>query len=152
FNTYNNFAWNYLGMSGVYPQNMELKNLKWETVVQSNLGFNLMLFEGKIDLDVDFYKKRTNDMFFEGLDISSISGFNKVDMNVGTMDNQGWEISLFTTPYDRGDLRVTFNLNLARNENIIREISEYYPRTAGNLSKNGEYLITIQENNPFGSF
>lgn len=152
FNIYNNFAWNYLGMSGVYPQNMELKNLKWETVEQSNIGLNLQLFRGRIGLDVDFYKKRTNDMFFEGLNISSISGFSRLDMNVGTMDNQGWEVSLFTTPYKRDDLTVNFNLNLARNENIIREISEYYPRSAGNLSRNGEYLITIQENNPFGSF
>lgn len=152
FNTYNNFDWNYLGMSGVYPQNLELKNLKWETVEQSNIGFNLLLLQGRINLDIDFYKKRTNDMFFEGLNISSISGFDKVDMNVGTMDNQGWEVSLFTTPYKTEDLTVNFALNLARNENIIREISEYYPRSAGNLSQNGSYLITIQENNPFGSF
>ncbi|MCC9165813.1 SusC/RagA family TonB-linked outer membrane protein [Pontibacter harenae] len=152
FNIYNNFDWNYLGMSGVYPANMELKNLKWETVVQQNVGFNLQMFQYRLGVDVDFYKKRTKDMFYRGLDISSVSGFSNVDMNVGVMDNQGWEIAFNTTPYQANDLTINFALNLAKNNNIIREISDLYPRTSGDLLRNGSYLITIQENNPFGSF
>ncbi|MCJ8165936.1 TonB-dependent receptor [Pontibacter sp. E15-1] len=152
FNIYNNYDWNYLGMSGVYPANMELKNLQWETVVQQNVGFNVQLFQQRVGMDVDFYKKRTKDMFYQGLDISSVSGFNEVDMNVGIMDNQGWELAFNTTPYRSKDLTVNFGFNFAQNNNIIREISDLYPRTGGDLLRNGSYLITIQENNPFGSF
>lgn len=152
FNTYQNFDWNYLGQSGIYPTNMELRNLKWETVIQSNLGFNLILFKNRVNLDIDLYQKRTKDLFYRGLKIPSSSGFTSVDMNVGVMDNQGWEIGLFTTPYRTEDVRIDFNVNIARNVNIIREISEYYPRESGNLTANGQYLVTVQEDNPFGSF
>ncbi len=153
FNNYSNFGWNYLGMSGVFPSTMELKNLKWETVVQSNLGLHLQLFDRRIGMDFDLYKRRTNDLFFRNLPISTVSGYSRVaTMNVGVMDNQGWEFSMWTIPYQRDNLKVEFSFNLAQNENVIREISDLYPREAGNLAQNGQYLITIQENNPFGSF
>jgi hypothetical protein len=48
--------------------------------------------------------------------------------------------------------QVDFNFNIARNENIIREISEFYPRDKGNIEANGQYKTFMQINNPFGSF
>lgn len=152
YNRYQNFDWNYLGRPAVYPSTMELSSLRWETVTQENLGFNLILFDDRVNIDVDFYRKRTDDLFFEGLRLPSTSGFSSVDANVGVMDNQGWELSVFTTPVRKGDFRLDFNFNIARNENVIRSISEYYPRETGRLTNNGEYLVTIQENNPIGSF
>jgi TonB-linked SusC/RagA family outer membrane protein len=152
FAQYGNFGWNYLGLSGLYPLDMELKNLKWETVIQSNFGANLSLFDGRLELDAEVYKKKTKDMFYPGLQISSVSGFDNVDMNVGIMDNDGWELTLNTTPYKTKDLTVRFDFNVARNINVIREISEFYPRERGNINANGQYKIFMQENNPFGSF
>jgi len=73
-------------------------------------------------------------------------------MNVGTLDNQGWEIALFTTPYKSKDISVDFNFNLSANENVIREISELYPSSKGEVTKLGDYLRLLQVNNPFGSF
>jgi len=152
FAQYGNFDYNYLGVSGIYPLDMELKNLKWETVIQSNFGANLSLYDGRVEIDAEIYQKRTKDMFYPELQISSVSGFNNVDMNVGIMDNNGWEITLNTTPYRTQDLTFRFDFNMARNINVIREISEFYPRARGNINANGQYKIFIQENNPFGSF
>jgi TonB-linked SusC/RagA family outer membrane protein len=152
FAQYGNFDWNYLGLSGLYPLDMELKNLKWETVVQSNFGANLSLFDGRVEVDAEVYKKKTKDMFYPGLQIASVSGFDNVDMNVGIMDNDGWELTLGTTPYKTKDLTVRFDFNLSRNINVIREISEFYPRERGNINANGQYKVFMQENNPFGSF
>lgn len=152
FNVYGNFNSDYLGMNGVYPQNVELSNLKWETLTGKNLGFNLQLFKRKVTLDVDFYRNTTNDMIFPNLDLTTVSGYSKIDQNVGTMDNQGWEVGLFTTPYKSGKWKVEFNFNIASNENMIREISEYFPNESGNTDKNGEYKRFLQKDNPFGSF
>ncbi len=152
YSIYGNFDWSYLGQAGVYPSNLELKKLKWETIIGQNLGLNLIMFKNRINLDVDVYKNRTKDLFFNGLQISSFTGFNSVDMNVGTLDNQGWEIGLNTTPYKKGDWRIDFNFNIAHNENIIREISEFYPTEKGNITANGQYKTFMQVNNPFGSF
>jgi TonB-linked SusC/RagA family outer membrane protein len=152
FNIYGNFGYDYLGMSGVYSSNIELSNLRWETVIGKNLGFNLQLFKNRIGLDVDLYQNTTRDLIFNNLQITSITGYNAVDMNVGTLDNQGWEVGLYTVPYKSKDVKIDFNFNIARNVNVIREISEFYPNEKGNLDRNGDYKRFLQINNPFGSF
>jgi len=152
FNVYGNFESEYLGMSGVYPTNIELSNLRWETLTGKNLGLNLRMFDEKIMLDVDLYQNRTEDLMFSNLDITTVSGFTSMDQNVGVLDNQGWEVGLYTTPYESDNLRVEFNFNISRNENIIREISEFYPNEQGQVDRNGEYKRFLQEDNPFGAF
>jgi TonB-linked SusC/RagA family outer membrane protein len=151
-NTYNTFSWTYLGQAGVYPSRMELSNLKWETIVGQNAGVNLSMFKKRITVDAEFYLNRTKEMYFPGLQISSINGFSNVDMNVGTMDNQGFELALSVTPYKTKKWQVDFNFNIARNINMIREISDLYPRDKGNIEANGQYKTFLQVNNPFGSF
>jgi hypothetical protein len=110
------------------------------------------MFKNRINFDLEIYKNRTKNLFFNGLQISSFTGFNSVDMNVGTMDNDGMEIGLNTTPYKTKNLQIDFNFNIAQNQNIIREISPYYPTEKGNITSNGQYKTFMQVNNPFGSF
>ncbi|TDD95736.1 SusC/RagA family TonB-linked outer membrane protein [Flavobacterium cellulosilyticum] len=152
FNVYGNFGSEYLGLNGVYPQNIELSNLKWETLTGKNLGFNLQLFDKRVTLDVDIYQNRTDDLIFQNLDITTISGYSKLDQNVGTLDNQGWEIGLNTIPFKSDKLRVEFNFNISSNENVIRKISEYFPSESGNTDVNGQFKRFLQTDNPFGSF
>jgi TonB-linked SusC/RagA family outer membrane protein len=151
FNNYSTFDWNYLGESAMYSKTMELVNKKWETTIQKNLGFNLILFNNRIDIDVDIYNKRTKDLFFEELKIPTITGFDEIGMNAGVMDNRGWEINVMSGIIRISDFSVDFNFNIARNQNIIREISELHEQISGNIG-NGEYLERIQIDNPIGSF
>ena len=152
YNTYTTYDWSYLGQSGVYPSSPELKNLRWETVIGTNIGGNLSMFKGRVRLDVDVYRNRTKDLMFDGLQVAAYTGYNNINMNVGTLDNQGWEINLNTIPYKTKDWTFGFDINFSQNENIIREISEFYPSTKGNVAANGEYLRLLQVDNPFGSF
>ncbi len=150
--TYNTFGWTYLGQAGVYPANMELSDLKWETIIGQNVGANLSMFKRRFTADVEFYVNRTKNMFFPGLQIASINGYNAVDMNVGTMDNQGFELGLGATPYKTKKWQVDFNFNVARNINVIKEISDLYPLDKGDITQNGQFKTFLQVNNPFGSF
>jgi len=152
FNRYSTYSWSYLGQTGVFPSTMELKNLKWQTIKGTNVGANVSLWKGRVRFDADVYRNRTVDLFFNGLQIASYTGYNSVNMNVGTLDNQGWELAVFTTPLKTKNVTVDFNFNLAANENIIREISEFYPSSRGDVTQRGEYLRLLQVNNPFGSF
>ncbi len=151
-NTYNTFTWTYLGQAGVYPANMELSNLKWETIIGQNVGANLSMFKKRFTVDAEFYVNKTKNLFFPGLQISSVNGFSNVDMNVGTMSNQGFELGLGVTPYKTKKWQVDFNFNIARNQNVINEISDLYPRDKGDITFNGQYKTFLQINNPFGSF
>jgi len=152
YNFYNNFQSNYLGLSGVYPANIELSNLKWETVTGTNLGFNLQMFGNRVSVDVDLYQNRSTDLLFDNLQISTVSGFNDIDLNFGTLDNRGWEVGINSTPFKSKNLIIDFGFNIARNSNVIREISEFFPNENGFSDRNGSYKQFLQINNPFGSF
>nr|WP_294899010.1 SusC/RagA family TonB-linked outer membrane protein [uncultured Pedobacter sp.] len=153
FNQYSPFDYTYAGQSGVYPSNLELSNLKWQTVTGTNLGFNFWIFNNRVLLDAEVYRNRTTDMFFDKLAIPTYTGFSQYSANVGTMDNQGWEIMLNTIPYKSKNIQVGFDFNIARNTNIIRKVSEYYPRDNNiAINQNGKYRSYLLEGNPFGSF
>jgi TonB-linked SusC/RagA family outer membrane protein len=152
FNTYNTYSWSYLGQSGVYPSSPELKNLRWETVHGANIGMNVSLFKARIRADIDVYRNRTTDLFAGSLQIPTTNGFDGLNMNIGTMDNQGWELAIWTIPYRNKTWTIGFNFNVSQNQNIIRKISEYALNSKGNVGANGEYLRLLQIDNPFGSF
>lgn len=153
FNTYQNYGFSYLGSSGVYPSNIELSDLRWEKVTQSNVGLTVVLLKNALNMDIDVYRKRTSDLFYNGIAIPTYNGYSGVDMNVGTMDNQGWEFSLFYTAVRSKKLRVDFNFNISHNENMIREISPLVPReNNARITTNNAFKVYLQENNPFGSF
>ncbi len=152
YNTYTTYDYTYLDQAGVIPSRMELKNLRWETMRGTNIGYNVSIFKGRVRMDGEVYRNRTKDLFFDGLQIASYTGYNSLFMNVGTMDNQGWELAVWTQPYKSKNLTVGFDFNLSGNQNVIREISEFYPSQRGDVTKNGEYLRLLQINNPFGSF
>ncbi len=152
YNKYGNFDWSYLGQGGVYPQTIQLNNLKWEVVHGGNLGLNLIMLQRRINIDADIYRNRTTDLLFKDLQIPSNTGYTSVPiMNVGTLDNQGWEININTSIVKNKVWTVDFNFNLSHNENIIREISPFYVQSKGITTKNGEYLAYLQINNAFGS-
>ena len=152
YNTYNTYDYSYLDQSGIYPSRMELKNLRWQTLEGTNIGYNLSMFKGRFRMDGEVYRNRTNNLFFDGLQIGSYTGYNSLFMNVGTMDNQGWELAVWTIPYKSKNLSIGFDFNISGNQNVIREISPFYPNQRGDVTKNGEYLRLLQINNPFGSF
>lgn len=152
YSIYDNMDWSFMGESGIVPSSMQLNNLRWETVVGTNFGVSLAMFRNRFFIDAEIYRNRTKDLLFNGLEIPSINGFNSVNMNVGTMDNQGFEITLQTQPYKSGKWKVDFTFNVAKNQNIIRKISEFYPVEKGNVTTNGTFKTYMQINNPFGSF
>lgn len=150
--TYYMYDYAYLGESGVFPGNLELIDLRWEKTIQNNLGANIALFKNRINIDFDIYKKRTRDLFFYGLVIPSTTGFTRADMNVGIMDNEGWELSVNTVPYRDKNWTVSLNFNIARNQNYIREISDQYPMESGSNLANGSYIRRFEVNQSLGSF
>ena len=152
YSMYNTYAYQYMGMTGVSASNMELQNLRWEKVHQYNGGFKFAAFKNRINIDFDIYRKRTEDLYFKNVTIPSSSGYDKIAMNVGTMDNQGWELSVLTTPVKTKKWTMEMNMNVARSVNIIRDLSPYIAMESGVTTSNGNYLSVINIGQPLGSF
>lgn len=152
YNTYGTYDWTYYGEQGVYSTNLQLSNLKWEKVTDINLGANLIMLDNRVNIDFNWYKKRTSDLYFPGVGISSVTGFSSVNQNVGTMDNRGWELSINTQLVKSKDWQVDFNMTFAKSENEIMELSDNIPLISTPTAANGKYLTKLQIGNPIGSF
>jgi len=153
YSNYGTYSYTYLGTTGTYTKNLQLSNLRWEKSTQAQIAGNLIMFDGRINIDYDYYYKSTNDLLFDDLVIPASSGFSTVNyMNVGKMDNIGWELNVMTTPVRTKDWTVNFNFNVARSQNFIRELSEFISTESGDWNENGEYLTRYIMNQPLGSF
>ena len=152
FNRYEAYDHTYLGNPGVRPTSMELADLRWERTGEVNLGFNLIMFNNRINVDFDRYRRETNDLMFESVGIPTTSGVSDIYMNVGTLVNTGWELNIQTTPYRSSDWQVNFSFNLSKTQNRILELSENVPLSTIPTASNGKYMARIQEGHPLGSF
>jgi len=146
----------YLGLTSIHPDNLQLTDLRWETVTSTNLGTDIELFKGKINLVLDWYHKRTDDLLFSNLAISPTSGYSNIlYKNVGVMDNDGWEVNVdFKEIVKQGKFTMDFNFNISNYYNRIVEMDDavqnQYNDNANTIG-NGVYLTRMQEGNSFGS-
>lgn len=97
--------------------------LKWEATQQWNVGVDLSLLKGRVDMTIDLYQKRTNDMLLQ-LSVPSYlggSGYNDIRApfaNVGQMENKGIDLSLNSRNIknDNFSWNTDFTLSLNRNK------------------------------------
>lgn len=145
----------YIDMPATRPTTLRLSDLRWETSTSFNYGFDIGFFDDRFMFDINFYNKRTEDLLFPNLSVPSSSGFNSVPVqNVGTMDNNGWELNFYTNRAIRGkDWSVDFNFNLSNYVNTIVELRDdiLANYNADYDYTNGTYLSRIQEGNSYGS-
>jgi len=154
YSLYNAYS-SYMDISTIRPDNVQLTDLRWEKVTSTNYGIDLGFFEDAFTMDFNYYVKRTDDMLFEKLAISSSSGFSALTyQNGGSMDNQGWEVNFHANKFIKtGDFSMDFNLNLSNYVNTIISLKQDILANANKEFSytNGTYLTRIQENNSFGS-
>lgn len=86
--------------TGFTQSSLENKDLKWETTSQVDIGFDLSLFDNRVNLTADYYQKKTTDLLMP-VKLPTSSGFSTVIKNVGALRNRGWEFQLSTLNIDR---------------------------------------------------
>ncbi|WP_372771924.1 SusC/RagA family TonB-linked outer membrane protein [Mangrovibacterium sp.] len=155
YSTYGSYSYNYIDVRPAYPTNIELSGLKWETVIQENLGFNLTMFNYRVNADVEIYRKKTKDILSKNTSIPSTSGFSTLAyLNLGDINNEGFEVSVMTKVIEKKNFALDFNFNFSRNVNLIKRITDAMDVEDGDPLATGSdgYLKRIQEDNPIGSF
>jgi TonB-linked SusC/RagA family outer membrane protein len=153
FNTYEagaDFA--YLSIPGVQPKGPELTSLKWETIEQSNIGMSFFGHKNRLNIEVDFYIKKTRDLYLKDFEIPDHSGFGTIHRNDGELTNKGWEFLIDYKLIDLKDFEFSFNFNSSRNRNIVIRLPENYSLEYGNMLDNGNYKISIEPGEAIGGF
>lgn len=141
----------YMNMSAIVPDRMQLDNLKWETTREMDFGIDLRLFN-KLNFTFDYYDKETSDMLLKNTALPSSTGFSSVKyINSGKMSNKGVEFRVDFEIFRNKDWTLSINGNVSRNINKVKELPStwvYDNYTFGN----GNYALRIVENAPVGSF
>ena len=145
----------YIDMTAIKPVNLQLSDLRWEKNISFNAGADIGFFNNRLMFDVNYYYRRTEDLLFGGVEISSTSGFGTLSyLNAGTMENKGWELNINGNDVIKTkNFALDLRFNIADNKNVITELDERIVKSKqGEFNKkNGQFLERFQVGHPFGS-
>lgn len=111
-------------VKGMYPNNAGNPNLKWETTSQWDLGFDAILWNGLVEVNFDWYYKKTTDLL-NPINIStSTMGLQTTLGNNGSVDNKGWELFIKYNPITKKDFSWSMTLNLSGNKGKVLDIAD----------------------------
>ena len=111
----------YGGLMGAAQGTAPNPGLSWENTIIANLGLDVGLFDNRVDLQLEWYRKYTKNLLYKGR-VSSIITDGSVMRNVGELENRGFEVSLSTKNIVRPGFTWTTDFNGAVNRNIIRKL------------------------------
>lgn len=95
--------------------------LKWETVGQFNVGVDFGLFNNRLRGSVDYYRKKTEDLF-QSLPVSAVTSVTAINSNVGSLFNNGFDLNLSYDIIRNNKMKLTFNAVANINDNYLGDI------------------------------
>jgi len=114
--------------TGYRPTQVPNTSIKWETQEQWNLGVDLNFFSSKLNLVVDLYSKKSEDMLtqmqlpsYMGTRGNASSALASPYGNYGTIENKGIEITVSGTPFERGSFSWDSEFQISFNKNKLKE-------------------------------
>lgn len=111
-------GFNYVGQPGITTAFLPNDQLKWETTVNSNIGLDLGVLDGRFYLTADYYVKNTRDLLLP-VNLPTTAGFRSYLGNVGNTRNRGWELAFTGDLVRSRDFRWNVNYNVAGNNNVL---------------------------------
>jgi TonB-linked SusC/RagA family outer membrane protein len=152
---YNKTEANFFGNSAYYL-NTTLGNseIKPEKVSQWEVGTELGFMRNKIVLEGAYYEKKSENQIIEA-PVSQASGFTRRLMNLGEIQNKGFEITLkLNDIFKTDDVRFSTEFNFTRNRNKVIKVSDqgqdnvqldtaYYNDAAEFIAKVGQPIGAI---------
>lgn len=107
-------------------------SMTWETIQSLNIGFDLGMFRNRLNVNFDYYIRKTLDMMGPASEIASIYGIGMPPSNNTDLRTKGWELA--ATWRDRVgqvDYNIGFNISDARTyvdkyPNESQSLNTYY--------------------------
>ncbi|SEW46830.1 TonB-linked outer membrane protein, SusC/RagA family [Chitinophaga sp. YR573] len=137
------------GLADDYYSGPANNKLKWETTAAYNLGLDVGLFS-RINLHVDVYKKKTDDLL-QYIVTPSSTGFGKALRNSGSVENKGLEVAIDGTPVKTKQFEWNVSANIAFNRNKILSLGgDVTEQFADNIST-GDAPFIQKVGHPIGA-
>jgi len=136
----------YGGSSSYAKQNTANDDLKWETTASYNFGFDLGLYNSKIDIIFDAYYKKTSDLLLD-VPVGFSTGVTSQLQNVGNVENKGIELAVNTILVERDNLTWSASANAAINQNKITDMGK-----TDNVIQGSDNQQILRKGEPLGAF
>ena len=108
--------------------------LKWEETLTYNVGFNLNLFDSRVQLEGDFYIKKTDNLLLPNplpwyMGTSSEGSIGTPTVNVGALENRGYAFTVNTVNIDNraSGFSWTSNYNIS---GFKTEVTQFFTESA----------------------
>ncbi|MBE7168963.1 MAG: TonB-dependent receptor [Williamsia sp.] len=136
-------------VNGAAPSSQPNPDLSWETTAQVNIGVDGGLFGNRVTFSVDYYNSNTTDLLLN-VPVPLSTGFSTELVNIGKVNNQGFELNLGTQQRFGG---VTWNAsaNFSTNKNKVIELGPGNADIINTGSVANAYFIT-RVGEPIGSY
>ena len=116
------FTWANASEAGAFASKLKNENVTWEKSGNFNTGIEASLFNGRLNVSVEYYNRKTTDVLLDSpLPIST--GFTGFKDNVGSLRNQGLEASLRGTIFNKTNFRWDATLMGALNRNKVLSLT-----------------------------
>lgn len=97
-------------------------NLSWEKTEQWDLGLDFGMFNDRISMTFDVYRKTTRDLLLNAL-VPYSTGLGSATLNVGSVQNQGIELTLSTVNIQTKNFMWTSSFNISFNDNKVLSLA-----------------------------
>ena len=111
-------------------------DLKWESALQTDIGIDFGLLDGRLQGTIDYYNRTTSDLLL-GVPQPLSTGFNTQVRNIGSVRNSGFEFSLNAQVVRQKGFSWNLNGNVTTLKNEILSLGggpPIYAGGAGNIS------------------
>jgi len=136
--------------SGIQALNIANRDLGWESSREYNPGIDFSLFNSFLSGSFDYYN-RTSDQLLLNNPISVTTGFSEALVNLGKVENKGYEFELRTNNISSQKLKWSSSFIASRNENTLLDFADSDGQIQNVDSKRAAEWINLQ-GNPISSF
>ena len=140
----------FLDQPTMYTPNIAFdSNLSPEFTKEVEVGFNVILFNSRVDLDVTYYDRISTDQLIS-IAIPATSGYTSFYTNAGSLQNKGFEVALGLTPVKtKSGLVWNIFTTFTNNKNTVKELPEDYDRMRLHGAF-GDPQAFFEEGQPYG--
>jgi TonB-linked SusC/RagA family outer membrane protein len=130
--------YSYAGQSVLIPTQLGNEALRWESTRATDAGLDISLFNERLSVVVDYYRKQTSGALIS-VPLAPSSSFGSILSNVVGIRNTGWETAvsgdILRTRYFRwnGSFNITFNKSLVTKLSADASLSQIGDLTGLNM-------------------
>lgn len=125
-------------------------NLKPERTKSFEAGLEMAFFDSRLGFDASYYQTRSFDQIM-AVSVSTATGYGFQFVNAGSIENKGFEVSLYGVPVRTDDFSWTINANFSRNRNKVVDL---YDENTNLMigSFQGGVTLNATLGQPYGTF